>query len=106
MKKLCLAAAIAVSFVAAPAFANETADLWKAKCKSCHGETGKADTKEGKKNKIDDMSDAKWQANHDDAKIRKAIAEGVPDTKMKAYKDKLSAAEIDALVKHIRTFKK
>lgn len=106
MKKLCLAVAVAVSFVAAPAFANETEDLWKAKCKSCHGATGKGDTKEGKKNKVDDLTDPAWQARHDDAKIRKAITEGVPDTKMKAYKGKLSEAEIDALVKHIRTLKK
>ncbi len=106
MKKLCLAAAVAVSFVAAPAFAEESADLWKAKCKSCHGDSGKGDTKEGKKYKIDDMSDAGWQSRHDDAKIKKAISEGIPDSKMKPYKDKLSEAEIDGLVKYIRSFKK
>ena len=106
MKSLCLSAALALSFVAAPAFADETADLWKAKCRSCHGAEGKADTKEGKKHKIDDMTTAAWQEKHSDTQIRNAIANGIPDTKMKAYSDKLSAAEIDALVKYVRTLKK
>jgi cytochrome c553 len=106
MKTLFATAALALSLLAAPALADDTADLWKAKCRSCHGADGKADTKEGKKNKIDDMSTAEWQAKHSDEEIQKTIAGGVPDTKMKAYKETLSAEEIAALVKHIRTFKK
>ena len=106
MKSLYLSAALALSFVAAPALADETADLWKAKCRSCHGAEGKADTKEGKKHKIDDMTTEAWQSRHSDEKIRDAIANAIPDTKMKAYGDKLSAAEIDGLVKYVRTLKK
>lgn len=105
MKKLLAGLALSLTF-AAPAFADDTADIWKAKCKSCHGGDGKADTKEGKKSKIDDMSVAAWQDKHSDEKIKKAIMEGVPDTKMKPYKEKLSEAEIDGLVKHIRGLKK
>lgn len=106
MKKLCLAAALAFSFAAAPALADDAVkEVWTAKCKSCHGATGKADTKQGKKHKVDDLTDAKWQERHSDEKIKKAIAEGVPDTKMKSYKDKLSDAEMDGLVKLIRSFK-
>ena len=105
MKKIALAAAAA--FVAAPAYADDpAADIWTAKCKSCHGADGKADTRQGRQHKIDDMSDPGWQERHSDDQIRKVISEGVPDTKMKPYKDKLSAAEIDALVKHIRSLKK
>ena len=77
-----------------------------AKCKSCHGSDGKADTKEGRKSKIADMSTSEWQSKHSDAEIKKVIAEGKADTKMKAYKDKLSDAEIDGLVKYVRTLKK
>ncbi len=106
LKSLSLSAAFALSLAAAPAFADDSADLWKAKCRSCHGADGKADTKEGKKHQIDDISTEAWQSRHSDEKIRKAIADGVPDTKMKAYKETLSEAEIDGLVKHIRTFKK
>ena len=106
MKKTILAA-LACLTLAAPAFADDaSADIWKAKCKSCHGEDGKADTKTGKKEKMDDISTAEWQAKHPDAEIKKVIAEGVKDTKMKAFKDKLSDAEIDGLVKYIRGLKK
>ncbi|MBX5481028.1 MAG: cytochrome c [Myxococcaceae bacterium] len=105
MKKLCAGLVLAISFASATAFADDTADLWKAKCKSCHGADGKADTKEGRKSKIDDMSTAEWQSKHSDAEIKKVISEGKPDTKMKPYKDKLSEAEIDGLVKYIRGLK-
>jgi mono/diheme cytochrome c family protein len=36
-----------------------------------------------------------------EAKIRKVIANGVPKTKMKAWKKELSGAEIDALAKYV-----
>ena len=94
---------LASILLASPAFASE--ELWKAKCKSCHGDTGAADTKNGQKYEIGDLRTAEWQAKHSDEEIRKVIAEGVPDTKMKPYADKLSAEEIDALVKHIRGLK-
>lgn len=105
MKKLFVAAALTFTFAAGTASAEEAAELWKAKCKSCHGATGKADTREGRKQKIDDISTAEWQAKHSDDEIRKVITEGKKDTKMKAYKDKLSAQEIDSLVAYIRTLK-
>lgn len=100
--------ALALSLtLAAPALAADVdvPALWKKHCKGCHGETGKADTPNGKKHKVEDMTTAKWQEKHDDEKIKKGINEGVPKTKMKAFKDKLSAEEVDAIIKHIRTLK-
>ncbi|MBL8953934.1 MAG: c-type cytochrome [Myxococcaceae bacterium] len=81
--------------------------LWKAKCESCHGADGKAQTKQGKKHKVDDMTNEKWQANWTDDKIKKIIREGSKDKKeMKAFPaDKVSDSELDGLVKHIRSFK-
>ncbi len=90
---------------ATPALAD-VSEVWTAKCKSCHGESGKADTAQGKKHKIKDMTTADWQSGRTDAQLKKAISEGVADTKMKAYGDKLSAAELDGLVKHVRALKK
>ncbi|ADO74740.1 c-type cytochrome [Stigmatella aurantiaca] len=90
--------------LAASAQADEVADVWKAKCKSCHGDDGKAKTKVGEREKIDDLSLPAWQKNHTDARIRQVISDGVADTKMKGYKDKLSSEEIDALVKYVRGF--
>ncbi|WP_434386944.1 c-type cytochrome [Melittangium boletus] len=83
------------------------AETWTAKCKSCHGGDGKGQTQMGKKEAIDDLSLPSWQSAHDDAAIRQVIAEGSPkNKKMKAYKDKLSDKQLDALVAYVRTLKK
>ncbi len=105
MKSIRVALLISFSF-AAVAHAAPVAEVWKEKCKSCHGETGKGDTKQGKKEKVDDMTNAGWQTKWTDEKIKTVILDGSPDNKkMKPFKEKLSAEDIDALVKHIRTFK-
>lgn len=80
-------------------------ELWTKNCKKCHGPDGKAQTKMGAKHKIPDLTDATWQGKHSKEKVTKVIAEGVADTKMKAYKDKLSAAEIDALATFVKALK-
>jgi cytochrome c553 len=100
-KRFALVLALSLS---SAAFAEDSvADIWKAKCKSCHGEDGKAKTKMGEKEKIDDLTDAGWQQRHSDEKIRDYIANGSKkNPKMKPFKDKLTPEEIDALVKHIR----
>jgi mono/diheme cytochrome c family protein len=113
--KLTVIAALSMSTFAFAA--DDTAALWKSKCKSCHGLEGKADTKEGQKLKLDDMSTDKWQTEWTDQKVKEIVTNGKKDkdgkwTKMKPFgpdaeKDKqLTEAQIDALVKHVRTFKK
>jgi mono/diheme cytochrome c family protein len=77
-----------------PAFtagdAKRGGDLYAKHCQSCHGD-GKA------------RGEAVWLANPQFIKVapqpfvRWAIAQGRPGTKMEAWKDKLSAAEIDDL---------
>jgi cytochrome c553 len=91
---------------AASAWADDIPALWKAKCASCHGEDGKAQTKTGKKEKINDMTAGDWQSNWTDDKMKKIIVEGSKDNnKMKPFKGKISDTEIDGLIKHIRSFK-
>ncbi|NOJ76825.1 c-type cytochrome [Myxococcus xanthus] len=88
------------------AHADAVADMWKAKCTVCHGDDGKAQTKMGQKESIGDMSRPAWQQSRTDADIRRVIADGDPrNSKMKPFKDKLTPAQIDALVGHIRTMK-
>lgn len=100
--KMRFALVVALS-LATSAQAEDVADVWKAKCKSCHGEDGKAKTKMGEKEKIADLSLPEWQKNHSDEKIRDVIAHGSKDNaKMKAFKDKLTPEQIDALVKYVR----
>jgi cytochrome c553 len=81
---------------------------WEEHCASCHGATGKADTKMGTKLKLKDYSDAKVQVELKDDAMLKATLEGVKvdgKEKMKPYADKLSAADAKALVGLIRSFK-
>jgi mono/diheme cytochrome c family protein len=81
---------------------------WKAKCASCHGADGKGDTETGKKAKISDFTKAEWQKSKTDEQLKSSIENGVKKegAEMDPYKDKLDAAQIDGLVKHIRTLKK
>ena len=39
----------------------KTERLWKAKCASCHGADGKAQTEQGKKMAMHDITTAEWQ---------------------------------------------
>ena len=95
----------AILFIGGTAAAEPVEDIWKSKCKSCHGADGAAQTTEGKKQKVDSMRPAEWQTKWTDEKIKKIINEGSKDKpKMKAFKGKISDEDIDALVKHIRTF--
>jgi mono/diheme cytochrome c family protein len=105
MKRLPLFLTLALG-TSAPAWADSAEEIWKAKCKSCHGEDGRADTKQGKKENIPDISTADWQGRHTDAQIREVISEGSKDNKkMKAYKEKLTPGEIDSVVQYVRALK-
>jgi cytochrome c6 len=110
MFRLFTSALLASVVLAAPAVvrADDSAqDIWKAKCKGCHGDDGKAQTRLGQKEGIGDFSSPAWQAKHSDEFIRAAIANGSRDNpKMKAYKDRLSAQEIGSLITYIRGLKR
>ena len=89
--------------------AADAATNYRKKCASCHGKDGSGKTKMGKKSGARDYRDAKVQASFSDAEGVKAIANGVKKDgkeKMKAYAGKYSDAEMKALVKYIRAFKK
>jgi cytochrome c6 len=85
---------------------------WENSCASCHGEDGKAQTKQGKKLKLRDYTDAAVQAEFKDEDMLKAILEGVKDKdsgkeRMKGFKDELENPEQAAkdLVAFIRKLK-
>jgi cytochrome c6 len=82
---------------------------WDEHCASCHGATGKADTKMGQRLKLKDYTDAKVQTELTDEVLLKATLDGVVvdgKQKMKGYADKLSADDAKAIVGLIRSFKK
>ncbi len=70
--------------------------VYMAKCKSCHGGNGKGKTKIGEKLGIKSLSRASR------GRIRSAILNGVPGTKMRAYRTKLSRAEVDAVAQFVK----
>jgi len=78
---------------------GDTAALYTKHCAKCHLETGKG----LESLKPPDFTDAKWQAKHTDAALAKAIRDG--KDAMPPFKDTLTPAQINALVKHIRGFR-
>jgi len=100
----------AYTVVAVPAPDKKTERLWKAKCASCHGADGKADTDKGKQMKVADMTSAAWQTARTNAALAKAINEGVNQEvggvkkEMDPFQSDLSPEQVDALVKLIRWF--
>jgi len=114
MKNVRLLASIAAGSVllGATALAQEVDKkaerAWKAKCASCHGQTGKGDTDKGKELKVEDMTAAKYQSKKDDD-LKKAVLDGFKvDGKevMPSFKDEITPEQADALVKYTRSFKK
>jgi len=105
------AASLLLSATALAEVDKKTERLWKAKCASCHGAAGKADTEQGQKMKIVDMTTAEFQARPD-SELKKAILDGVKTDKggvkkeMDAFKGDLAPDQVDALIALIRTFKK
>jgi mono/diheme cytochrome c family protein len=102
-------AGIVLAFTAGASYAATAAENWENSCASCHGADGKAQTKQGKKLKIRDYTDAAVQAELKDEEMVKAILEGVKadngKERMKGFKDELSEPEAKDLVAYIRTLK-
>ena len=80
--------------------------LFKAKCASCHGADGKGATEQGQKMGVRDMTSPAYQKDVTDAKIAKALKEGVKSAKgdMEAYAD-LTDEQVKGLTEYIRTLK-
>jgi len=109
MKKARLMTIAACAAMLVSATAADVKETWDKECAKCHGPDGKGDTKMGKKLEIKDFTDAKYQESLKDDAMAKAIKEGVKQdekTRMKAYAETLSDAEIKDLVAFVRKFKK
>jgi mono/diheme cytochrome c family protein len=100
--KATLSVILAVMFASSGAtFAADAAALWGQHCASCHGKDGSGNTAMGKKLGVKDYT--KEQA-FSDAEAANVIKNG--KGKMKAYKGKLSDADVKALVAYVRSLKK
>jgi len=85
----------------AAAFGADAAALWGQHCASCHGKDGSGNTMMGKKLGVKDYTK---EQGFSDAEAANVIKNG--KGKMKAYKDKLSDADVKALVAYVRSLKK
>jgi mono/diheme cytochrome c family protein len=95
------AIAIALLLIVTPIFAADGPALFKANCAMCHGPDGTGDTPAGKMLKVKVLGSPEVQ-KLTDAEIAKTISDG--RGKMRAFKDKLSADDVKALVAFVRTF--
>jgi len=101
---------LAIPAAATLSYAATAEENWENNCASCHGADGKAQTKQGKKLKIRDYTEAAVQAELKDDEMEKAILEGVKENgkeRMKGFKDELEHPEKEAkdLVAFIRKLK-
>lgn len=101
-----LAGAAALCALALPglAAAPDARVTWATHCATCHGSKGKAPVRYAAQG-VPDLNDADWQAMRTDKEIRRLIADGSKGTQMEAFKTKLAPAEVDALVKLVRSFR-
>ncbi len=96
---------VGLSFATGALLAAPAGENWENHCASCHGADGKGQTKQGKKLKLRDYTDAAVQAELKDDEMLKAILEGVTENgkeRMKGYKDEFEKAEAKELVAYIR----
>jgi len=93
-------AALAVAASAQDKPTEATLDLYKMKCLACHLADGNAPIPEM------NFANGVWKHGSKVADLVKVINEGVPGTAMVSFKEQLSAAEILALARYVRTFDK
>lgn len=91
---------------ALPAAPAEAEALFARHCVSCHGKDGRAQNPAGRKLGVKDLT----QSKASDADIEKQLREGSKDPRglprMPAFKDKLSADEIKALIVFVKGLRK
>jgi cytochrome c6 len=106
MKKLFAVLTLLAIVVVTPAVyaAEDGAAVFKSKCAMCHGPDGAGQTAMGKNLKLKPLGSAEVQKLTDE-ELTKTITDGKGKT-MPAYKTKLSADQIKAVVGFIRTLKK
>jgi mono/diheme cytochrome c family protein len=82
--------------------------MFKAKCSSCHGADGKAQTDQGKKLGIRDLSSAAWQSAHTDAQLQDILSNNkpvYPNGKETAhFSTKLKPEDVRGLIAVLRGF--
>ena len=87
-----------------PVAAVDAAAIYSAKCAKCHGSDGSGVEKYKKKGQKA-FTDAAWQKSRSEGQLNASITNGKGEA-MAAWKGKLTAEEIKALVAYVRSLKK
>lgn len=98
-----IAIATLINLSAASLWAQTAGEAtFKTKCAACHGADGKGETVMGKKLGAHNLGSPEVQ-NQTDVQLAGIVTKG--QNKMPGYGEKLTADEINALVKYIRSLK-
>ena len=82
----------------------DVATTFARNCVSCHGRDGRGRTRKGRQTHARDLTDGSWQDDVSDERLFNSIHNG--RGKMPAFRKSLSENEIDALVAHVRRFRR
>lgn len=77
--------------------------LFLQNCVKCHGPDGKGQTTAGELAGAPDFTDPEWQEEFADSQLRNSITHG--DGQMPAFGKKLSKAQINSLIRYVRTLR-
>lgn len=102
MKKI-VALVMLLGLLSLTGFAQTGADTYKAKCQMCHGADGTPPAAMAKSMGIKDLKSDDIQ-KQSDADLKATVEKG--KGKMTGFAGKLTPAQIDDVVKHVRSLKK
>lgn len=102
MKKLAVVVALS-GLMSVSAFAQAGADVYSSKCKMCHGADGTPPAAMAKSMGIKDLKSEEVQ-KQSDADLKAIVEKG--KGKMTGFSGKLTPAQIDDVVKYVRSLKK
>jgi mono/diheme cytochrome c family protein len=86
--------------------AGDAGELFVKSCAACHSKDGTAQTPAARKLGVKDLSQSKLTDAQIIEQIREGKKPGQSESKMPAFKEKLSAEEIESLVAVVKQFRK
>lgn len=108
MSRGALRTVVALLVVAAPALADDRGRaLYVTRCSPCHGADGRGDGPGAGaiEPKPRNFRDPEFWRTRTPAQIRETVLKGKPGTLMSPFEGALSDDEIDAVLKHLETFR-
>ncbi|MEO6324364.1 MAG: c-type cytochrome [Thermoanaerobaculia bacterium] len=80
--------------------ANPGEQVWVKKCAGCHGSDGRGETKFAQGRPFANLTDDRWKHGDSHEAIVRLITEGDEKSPMPAYRDRLTAEQIEAVSRY------